>query len=168
VTDERWVRRIVLRMRTLFQRNRVEQELHEEFQFHIDNYIETEIARGLSPEEARSAALRALEGMEQRKEECRDLRHVNSLDNLWRDLRYAGRNLGRSPGFTLLAILIMALGIGGTTAVFSLVNQILLHPPGISEPQRIVVLRTKYDRLNLDFKLASGPALSAASANKDL
>src|SRR2546421_13032607 len=101
------------------------------------------MARGLSLEEARCAALRAMEGVEQRKEECRDMRRVNYIDDLLRDLQYAGRNLRRSPGFAALAVLIMALGIGADTAVFSLVNQILLHPPGVSEPQRIVVVRTK-------------------------
>jgi len=109
-----------------------------------------------------------MDGMEQHKEECRDMRRVNYIDQLLRDLRYAGRSLLRSPGFTMLAVAIMALGIGGNTAVFSLVNQLLLHPPGISEPQRIVVLRTRYDKLNLDFELASPPALAAASANKDI
>jgi hypothetical protein len=157
---------MTLRIRTLCQRDRVEQELQEEFQFHIDKRIEMEMARGLSPEDARSAALRAMDGMEQHKEECRDMRRVNYIDHLLRDLRYAGRNLLRSPSFTLLAVAIMALGIGGNAAVFSLVNQILLHPPGISQPQRIIVLRTRYDKLNLDFELASPPALAAASDNK--
>jgi predicted permease len=166
VTDRRWLRQMTLRIRTLCQRDRVEQELQEEFQFHIDKRIEMEMARGLSPEDARSAALRAMDGMEQHKEECRDMRRVNYIDHLLRDLRYAGRNLLRSPSFTLLAVAIMALGIGGNTAVFSLVNQILLHPPGISQPQRIIVLRTRYDKLNLDFELASPPALAAASDNK--
>jgi predicted permease len=166
--ETRWLRRATLRLRTLFHRERVEQELEEEFQFHLERRIELEIARGLCPARARLAALRAMDGMEQRKEECRDMRRVNYIDDLLRDLRYAGRNLRRSPGFTTLAILIMALGISGTTAVFSLVNQILLHPPGVSEPQRIVVVRTGYDKLNLNFDGASPPALADARANKEI
>jgi predicted permease len=168
MTDWRWLRQTILRLRTLFHRDLVERELEEEFRFHVENRIEMEMARGLSPEEARSAALRAMDGMEQRKEECRDMRRVNYMDHLWHDLRYAGRNLRRSPGFTVLAVAIMALGIGGNAAVFSLVNQILLHPPGISEAQRIVVLRTKYEKLNLDFELASPPALADARANQKI
>ncbi|HXB67559.1 MAG TPA: ABC transporter permease [Candidatus Acidoferrales bacterium] len=166
--EARWLRRVTLRLRTLFQRDRVERELEAEFQFHMDQRIELEIARGLSPAEARLAALRAMDGLQQRKEECRDMRRVNRIDDLWRDLQYAGRSLHRSPGFTTLTVLIMALGIGGNTAVFSLVNQILLHPPGVSEPQRIAVVRTKYAKLNLDFELASPPALADARANKQI
>ena len=168
MTDSRWLRKVTLRLRTLFQRNRVERELDEEFQFHIEQRIELEIATGLSPQEARSAALRAMDGLEQRKEECRDMRRVNYIDDLLRDLRHAGRNLRRSPAFTSLAVLIMALGIGGNTAVFSLVNQIFWRPSGVSQPQRIVVVRTKYDKLNLDFELSSPPALADAHANKQI
>src|SRR6266568_3891350 len=138
--DWRWFRQMTLRLRTLFQRNRVERELEEEFQFHIEQRIELEIARGLSPEDARSAALRAMGGVQLRKEECRDMRRVNYVDDLLRDLQYAGRNLRRSPGFATLAVLIMALGIGANTAVFSVVNTVLLKPLSFRDPDRIVTL----------------------------
>src|SRR6266567_7411121 len=115
--DWRWFRRLTLRLRTLFQRNRVEGELEEEFQFHIEQRSELEIAKGLSPEEARSIALRAMDGVDQRKEECRDMRRMNYVDDLMRDLRYAGRAMRRNPGFAALAVLIMALGVGANTAV---------------------------------------------------
>jgi hypothetical protein len=168
MTEWRWLRQMTLRLRALFLRGRVERELEEEFRFHLESRIEMEMARGLSPEEARSAAVRAMDGMEQHKEECRDRRRVNCIDDFLRDLRHAGRSLRRSRGFAALAVVIMALGIGGNTAVFSLVNQLLLHPPGVSEPQRIVVLRMKYDKLNLDLEQASPPALADARANQQV
>jgi len=86
-----------LRFRSLFRRNYVERELDEELRFHIEQRIEQEIARGLTPEAACSVAVRAMDGIEQKKEECRDMRRVNLIETLLRDLRYAVRSFGKSP-----------------------------------------------------------------------
>src|SRR5262245_9957115 len=137
---EHWLYTVPLRLRSLFRRRQVEQELNEEIRYHLERQIEEYIAKGMTPEEARYAALRAMGGVEQRKEECRDMRRVNYIDDLLRDLRYAGRNLRRNPGFAALSILVMALGIGANTAVFSVVNAVLLRPLPYRDPDRIVTL----------------------------
>src|SRR5262249_55606419 len=142
--------------------------LDEEFRFHFDHLVEENIAAGMREDEARKTALRTIWGVSQYQEGCRGMRRTNYVDETFRDFPYARRNLLRSKGFSILAGLIMALGIGANTAVFSLVNQILLHPPGVSEPQRIVVLRTHYKKLNLDVGMASGPAFADARANEQL
>jgi hypothetical protein len=95
----RWFYTIPLRLRSLFRRRSVELELDEELRDHLQRRIQEGVARGLTPEDARYAALRAMEGIEQRKEECRERRRVNLFEDLLRDLAYAARMLRRSPGF---------------------------------------------------------------------
>src|SRR5262245_27142604 len=107
--DWRWLRRLTLRVRSLVRHRRVEDELAEEFQFHIDERIAQEIARGAPPDEARRVALRAMDGLERRKEECRDMRRTALVEHLLQDVRYGCRSLLRSPGFAAAALVSLAL-----------------------------------------------------------
>ena len=135
-----WRYTIPLRLRSLFRRNVVESELEEELRFHLDQKTEQGIAGGLPLQEARRAALRSLEGLEQKKEECRDMRYVLWMENLARDTRYAARQLRRAPGFTIVAALTLALGIGATTAAFSILDPWLIRPLPLKDAHRLFVL----------------------------
>jgi macrolide transport system ATP-binding/permease protein len=137
----RWHYKLPLRLRSLFRKNNAETDLSEELQFHLQNQIHEYVAQGMDRQEARHAAFRSLGGVEQIKEECRDARKVNLVDNFLQDVRFGLRMLRRSPGFSILAILCLTLGIGANAAVFSWVEGILFRPyPLVSHQERLLAL----------------------------
>jgi putative ABC transport system permease protein len=137
---KRWFYKLPLRVRSLLRKRHVEHELSDELRFHLDHLIAANRAQGMTPEEARFAALRELGGLEQIKEECRDMRRVNYLEHLFQDLHYGARMLWKSPGLTAILAITIGLGIGVNTAVFSLVNGFLLRPLPVTSPEQITVL----------------------------
>lgn len=138
---ERWLRIARLRFRSLFRRSEVERELDEELRYHVARQTEENIAKGMPPDEARAAALRALGGFEYRKEQVRDTRGTAWIEGTWRDLTLAVRSLRRNPGFASAVVLTLALGIGANTAMFTMLRGTLLRPLPNRDSDRLVYLR---------------------------
>src|SRR5688572_19495695 len=131
-----------LRLRSVFRRARVEQELDDEIRDHIDRRVAADVARGVAPDQARQAALRAFGGIQQSKEACRELRGVTTIGHTIQDLRFASRRFARAPVATATMIGIFALGIGFSTALFLFVQSFVNGPvPGIPREESLVRIR---------------------------
>jgi putative ABC transport system permease protein len=127
-------------LRSLFRRSATERELRSELRFHIDRQIEENLAAGMTLEEARRAAVREFGGVEQVKEECRDTRRANYLENLLKDVRYGLRMLRKSPSFTFFAIAVLALGIAANSAIFSIADAVLVRSLPYRDASHLVVV----------------------------
>ena len=136
----RWRDVIRLKLRALFRGRRADDALDDELQFHLERQIEEHIARGVPLDQARTLARRQIGGLESQKELCRDTRGVNGIDHVVRDIRGAARLLARSPGFTAVAVLSLALGVGANATIFQLLDAVRLRPLPVAEPGRLVTI----------------------------
>jgi len=139
-------RQLVHRLAALFRRDALDGELNAEISSHLDLAIEENLRAGMSPEEARRGALVQFGGTQQALESAREQRSLPWLETLLQDMRYGGRMLRKYPGFTLVCVLTLALGIGANTAIFSLVDSILLRPLPFPEPRNLVSLTGTYPK----------------------
>jgi predicted permease len=155
-------------LQTLLRRNRNDQRLDEEIQFHLDQQIAENISAGMSREEARYAAHRTFGNPTFLKEKTRDTWGWRWLENLYEDLRYGLRMLRKSPGFTATTILSLALGIGANTAIFSLMDALMLRWLPVRDPQNLILLKMRSDPTGDPFESFSYPIVRALAEQRDI
>jgi predicted permease len=136
----RWFHRLQMFWLMLFERNREAARLNQELAFHLEQQMAENVSMGMKPEEARRQAMLRFGNPAVLNEETRSTWSGHWFESVWRDLRYGLRTLVRTPGFSLMAILVMALGIGATTSLFTLVRSVLLRPLPFREPDKLVML----------------------------
>jgi predicted permease len=152
-----WLHEFMARIAGLFGKQRNEAELTSELRAHLEMASEENIRRGMSPNEARYAARKEFGGVEQVKEIYRERRGLPMIETLLQDIRFGLRMLRKNPGFTAVAVLTLALGIGATTSIFSVVDSILLRPLPFRDPSRIMVLYERLPKLVPQGIPVSGP-----------
>src|SRR5690348_1283820 len=159
---QQWVQALSSKLLSLFRHTLADQELRDELRDHLESQIEAYVAEGMSPEEARTVALRNIGGVAQVEEQCREQRRLNLVEDTWQDLRYGGRQLRRNPAFSFIAVLCLTLGIGANAAVFSWIEGLGLRPfPGVAHQERLLAMvgTSEFD----SDKRPDGSALTAVS-----
>ncbi len=151
-----WARRLWLRLQTLFCRRRLSQRLDDELQFHIEQQVAENIAAGMNPEDAQHAALRIFGNSTQLREKTEETWGWIRLEQIARDLRRSARALARKPGFALIAILIIAIGIGANVSLFTVVRSVLLKPLPFNDPARLISLYEYFPDPKLSYNVVAG------------
>src|SRR6516225_2369957 len=146
----RWLQQWRVKMQMLFSRGEAGAHLSDELQFHLDQQMAENLAAGMNPEEARRAALRSFGNPTTLRDQTRETWSWRWLEHLLRDLHYGLRTLTRTPGFSVLAVLIMGLGIGANVALFTVVRSVLLRPLPFEDPERLVMLYSRHDLSKAD------------------
>src|SRR5437588_5011000 len=150
---EHWLFTLPLRLRSLFRGTQADQELDDELRNHLERKTEGYVAQGMTQEEAHRCARLDLGGIEQTKERCRDARRVNWIQDFVQDLHFGLRMLRKSPSFTAVAILTLALGIAANTAVFSVVNGVLIRPLAYQEPNQLYLIQVVWSQMSKFYPL---------------
>ena len=151
-----WPRRFWLKLQALFRRNRSTQRLNDEIQFHLDQQIAENIAAGMNREEARYAAMRTFGNPTVLKEETRDMWGWIWLEQFGQNLRQSARALTRTPGFALIAVVIIAIGIGANVSLFTVVRSVLLKPLPFKDPERLLGLYERFADSQINYNVVAG------------
>ena len=153
------------RIRSLFRRDAVNGELDAELEFHLEREVQEKITAGMSPQEARRRTMIEFGAFESIREECKDMRKINFISNFIRDTKFGARMLRKNPGFTAIALLTLALGIGANAAIFSLVRGVLLRPLVNRDENRLIYIRQSAAGLNVDNIAFSVPEVNDLRAS---